>query len=55
MDALLIEFLKQEAKALLPLALLKDDIMAATQAAWSSDPLPLLPVPSRIVWLSLGT
>lgn len=49
-----VEIGKLKAKALLPLALLKDDIMAATRAAMLSEPLPLVPLPSRIVWLSLG-
>eukprot|EP00928_Gymnodinium_smaydae_P034182 TRINITY_DN24293_c0_g1_i1.p1 TRINITY_DN24293_c0_g1~~TRINITY_DN24293_c0_g1_i1.p1 ORF type:complete len:385 (-),score=82.89 TRINITY_DN24293_c0_g1_i1:71-1099(-) len=40
--------------ALVPLFFLKEDIMAATRAAFASEPVPLplpFPVPSRLVWL----
>lgn len=37
--------------ALLPLFFLKDDIMAAAESAWLSEPLPLVPVPPRVAWL----
>lgn len=40
--------------ALLPLFFLKEDILAAAASAWSSEPLPLVPVPSRVAWLLIN-
>ncbi|CAK8994136.1 unnamed protein product [Durusdinium trenchii] len=40
--------------ALAPLFFLKEDIMAAAESAWFSEPLPLVPVPSRLAWLFIN-